>query len=120
MSLSRFPGKVVVIHFVILVCCSYSALEVYYMEEIEASVKDNVAFLSIALDSPYNYYSPEEFRKIMEFNWTLALDFEGTVTRLYEAEETSTFVIDREGFIRYRDDKMTDAETLSAWLEKVM
>lgn len=120
-SLSHLRGQVVVIHFVILVCCAYSALEVGYMMEVEPSAREQaVVFVSIVVNSEYNYFSPEKYRELMGFNWTLALDLSGRVQGLYEADETSTFVIDRDGVIQYRDDVTTSASTLAVEIQKVI
>ncbi len=121
LSLDRLAGRVIVIHFVVLVCCSHSALEIGYMKEVEPTVRNRgVVFLSIAMNSTDNYYTPEKFRRIMGFGWTLALDLNGSVQGLYKAVETSTFVIDRDGLIRYRDDTVTSPTTLSSWLRAVV
>jgi len=110
-TLSQLRGQVVVIDFVALVCCS--ALEVGYTMEVQPQVRDpGVVFISIAMDSDFNYFSPQEYRQIMGFNWTLALDLDGGVQRSYGATETSTFVIDRGGMIRYHDDLVTSSATL--------
>lgn len=120
-TLSQLKGQVVVIDFVVLVCCTQSALEVGYVMEVEPQVRDQgVVFVSIAMDSDSNYYSPQEYRQIMGFNWTLALDLDGGVQRSYDATETSTFVIDRLGMIRYHDDQTTPSATLSAWIQQVV
>ncbi len=120
-SLGRLVGRVVVIHFVVLVCCSYSALEIGYMKEVEPTVRNaSVVFLSIAMNSTDNYYTPQKYRRILGFDWTLALDLDGIVQGLYTAVETSTFVIDRDGLIRYRDDTTTSPTTLSSWLREVV
>ena len=120
-ALSQLRGQVVVINFVVLVCCSDSALEVGYMKEVEPQVKDQgVVFISIAMDSDSNYFSPQKFREIMEFNWTLALDLDGNVQRTYGASETSTFVVDRAGMIRYHDDTTTPPAMLISWIQEVV
>lgn len=119
-SLAGYSGRVLVVNFVILVCCSGTAVEIWNMLDLNEGYRHHgVSFLSIALDSPYNYYTPEEFREILQFNWTLAFDLDGTVQTRYDAQETSTFVIDGAGVIRHRDDVATPSETLSAWLEEV-
>lgn len=119
-SLSQFMGRPVVIHFVILVCCSYSALEVGYMKEVEPVATDvGAVLISIAMNSSYNYFSPQEYRNLMGFNWTLALDLDGVVQRLYSALETSTYVIDAKGMIRYQDDETTAPSLLAQWLRGV-
>lgn len=119
-SLSQFSGRPVVIHFVILVCCSYSGLEILYMKEIQpVAAEVGAAFISIAMKSPYNYFTPQKFREILEFNWTLALDVDGNVKALYGSVETSTYVIDREGMIRYHDDETTPSPQLAIWLREV-
>lgn len=120
-SLSDLRGQVVVINFVLLVCCSSSALEVGYTMDVEPAVRDRgVIFLSIAMDSEYNYFTPQKFRELMGFNWTLALDLDGSVQRLYRAVETSTFVIDRNGMIQYHDDDTTPPSVLSGGIERVI
>lgn len=120
-SLADFADRPVVVHFVVLVCCSYSALEIGWMKAVESAYSSRgVAFLSIALDSPDNYYSPAEFRDIMDFGWTLALDEGGTVQARYDAVETSTYVIDGTGHIRFFDDEVTATSTLRSWLDEVV
>lgn len=120
-TLAQLRGQLVVINFVVLVCCSYSALEVGYMMEVESQVRDqDVVFVSIAMDSESNYFSPQEYRQLMGFNWTLALDSDGSVQRLYGAEETSTFVIDRDGMIRYQDTDTTFSDRLLSWVQTVV
>ena len=122
-SLSQFTGRIVVIHFVIPVCCSSSALEIGYMRQVEPTIGGEIVFLSIAMNSTLGTrggLNPlQRFRELMGFNWTLAFDSDGTVQGLYDARETSTFVIDRQGVIRHRDDETTASDTLLAWLAHV-
>jgi len=112
-------GHPVVINFIVLVCCSDSALEVGYMKEIEPAVSTlGTVFISIAINSSHNYFTPQEYRSLMKFNWTLALDFTGSVQRLYGAVETSTYVIDTKGMIRFQDDETTAPSTLTHWIQE--
>ena len=121
MSLSQFAGRIVVIHFVILVCCAKSALEIGYMKQVEPTFRDRgVVFVSIAINSTDNFYTPQKYRELMGFDWTLGIDLNGDVQRLYGATETSTLVIAHDGTIRYRDDETTSPGTLSAWLQGVI
>ncbi len=117
-NLSQHLGQVVVINFVILVCCSDSAVEMLYtLKPVWPTVQDRgVIFLSIALNSIYNIFTPADYRKIMNFTWTLALDQDRIVQDIYGARETSIFVIDRTGVIQYVAHEAVNATTLSAWL----
>ena len=91
------------------------------MKEVEPQVKDQGAvFISIAMDSDSNYFSPQKFRETMGFNWTLALDLDGSVQRTYGASETSTFVVDRAGMIQHHDDTTTPPATLISWIQEVV
>lgn len=118
-DLAQFAGHPVVIHFIVLVCCSDSALEIGYMKEVEPAISTlGTVFISIAMKSPYNYFTPQEYRSLMRFNWTLALDLTGSVQRLYGAVETSTYVIDTEGMIRFQDDETTAPSTLTHWIQE--
>lgn len=124
-SLSAFSGRAVVVHFINLICCSPSALEVGWMKEAEPEAGDAV-FISIAICAPGAgtrgstcFYSPERFRELFGFNWTIALDAGGGVQATYGAVETTTIVVDRQGVIRFRDDVPTSAETVSSWLGQV-
>ncbi len=121
-SLSKFQGRVIVINFVILVCCSESAVEMLYtMRPLWPTfATKGVVFISIAMKSVYNYFSPSDYRKIMNFTWTLALDNDGRIQDIYGARETSTYLIDRVGILRDVSHTSTNSTTLSAWLQELI
>ena len=119
-SLSDFNGKVVILDFT-ATWCGMTFDERDAFEQLKEKYKDSLIIISI---DTYQLDSNEDFKKYVKIyggNWIHLVDKDTKIASMYGVKQTvTTFMIDKNGFITYKDNWITSLETLESELSKIL
>src|SRR3989338_7725993 len=101
--------------------CTSCAEEIATLNKIYTKYKDKgVEIISMDIVSEDIEIALETKKKYNGGDWHWALDSDNVAVKLEMKSLESTYIIDKEGIIRYKDETLSDANILSKEIEKLI
>src|SRR3989338_1749053 len=101
--------------------CTSCAEEIATLNKIYTKYKDKgVEIISMDIVSDDIEIALETKKKYNGGDWHWALDSDNVAVKLEMKSLESTYIIDKEGIIRYKDETLSDANILSKEIEKLI